>query len=588
MISRRNFLSIILMITIMLFMFQSTMIMRDNNQYNDNTHITNTSLNSNDAFLSQNIQKHYVLFIGDKGCKMENKVSQWASYAKYNYVVQENLTTLAQVPSLIVLQSEKYAVDHIDALQNFVSKGSVIVVGNLKDTSMISDSRELQNFLGIRNIKKQKVQLKGIRLLEDLLISDEKDYQTNKKNMQDLELQVPWYQTSAGTKSYMLGILSDKNVKNEDLPSLIWRNGYKKGSVYSVVGNYLTTNSCFGILTGMMAQANEIYAYPVINAQNLSIIGYPDFSNENNKKLNSMYSENISGINRDIILPSLISLSQKTQKKMTVFMQSQYNYQNNISSDTKDVSFYLKQLKEQNGEAGISLDYTKIDTLKNKISQDNSFFSKGTNKYTYGTAYLKEKDLDSFFDLKNYSCIKDINTLMMDEDDNKKFIDYTKKGNCTIQRSTSNLTDYKYSNDLNMKSLESAFAYSNASINMKKVYFPKNSNDQWQNISNKVSTNLSSYWKNYEQFDNTTLSKSDARIRKFLNLNYSQSISKDILHLSVSKKNTYFIVRIQNKQIKSIKGATFKEIKEGVYLVHAKDKNVYIRYGSLSLPYKGE
>ena len=63
-------------------------------------------------------------------------------------------------------------------------------------------------------------------------------------------------------------------IRNEDVPSLIWRNGIDNGSVFAVCGDYMKDSTAIGILDGMMAEANTYYIYPVVNAQNLACLLY--------------------------------------------------------------------------------------------------------------------------------------------------------------------------------------------------------------------------------------------------------------------------------------------------------------------------
>ena len=588
MISKRNFFSITLIMIVLLFLFQFSMVVRDtNNDYNVNSNVSKSEFKSKDAFESKAVEKNYVLYVGNKDSKIENKASQWATYSKYNFVTKNKMDSVSNIPKLIILESEEYIDGYIDQLHDYASQGCVIVVAKIKDVHKVSQSKSLQSFLGIQKVKQEKIHLKGIKLFKDLLIGDETLYQAQtkkeKKERQDLKLDVPWIQTTSGTKTYMVGMLSKKydKVKNENLPTLVWRNGYKGGSIYCVVGNYLEKNAGLGFLTGMMSQANEVYAYPVVNAQNLSIIGYPDFADENNDKMFKMYSA--TGVSRDVFLPSLISLSQNAKMKMTWFIQPQYNYLDGISPNSQDIVFYLKQLNEQDSEAGLSLNYTKISSFKSKLNEDEAFLSNQKNKYLYASCYVKEKDFSKLS--KNaYPILKDVKTLVLDENQTKPILSYDRK-NHTIQRLTSDISDYKYSDDLNMQGIQSSLGYTNAYLNMKKVYDPTSKKDDWQKLQEKASSNLLTYWKDYKTFESTTISKSEARVRKFLSLNYSQKLKGDTFTLNTTKKNSYFICRIQNKKIKEISGGTYKKVRDGIFLIHAKDKNVKIILEDSSLKY---
>ena len=108
----------------------------------------------------------------------------------------------------------------------------------------------------------------------------------------------------------MVGLLpeeSEANVKNEDLPTLIWRNGMDNGSVVAVVGDYLKDSSASGLLDGMLAEASRLTRspYPIVNAQNLSMVDFPVFADENSGEIQRLYSQRTTGMVRDIMWPSL-------------------------------------------------------------------------------------------------------------------------------------------------------------------------------------------------------------------------------------------------------------------------------------------
>ena len=156
----------------------------------------------------------------------------------------------------------------------------------------------------------------------------------------------------------MVGLLpeeSGKDVENEDLPTLIWRNGMDKGSVFAVVGDYLKDSSASGFLDGMLAEAFPYALYPVVNAQNLSMVDFPVFADENNGEIQKLYSESVTGMVRDIMWPSLISITEQSGMKMTCFVEPQEDYLDEIEPNGVFMEFYLKQMKEQDAEAGLSL-----------------------------------------------------------------------------------------------------------------------------------------------------------------------------------------------------------------------------------------
>ena len=75
---------------------------------------------------------------------------------------------------------------------------------------------------------------------------------------------MPWYQVGSGTKTYMVGLLDQskqkETVENEELPTLIWRNGIRNGSIFCVVGDYMKDSTALGLLDGMVAEASSYFS----------------------------------------------------------------------------------------------------------------------------------------------------------------------------------------------------------------------------------------------------------------------------------------------------------------------------------------
>lgn len=70
-------------------------------------------------------------------------------------------------------------------------------------------------------------------------------------------------------------------------------------------------STALGLLNGMITEASEYYIYPVVNAQNLSMINFPAFADENDEEMMKLYSQSVTGMTRDIMWPSLISIVEK-------------------------------------------------------------------------------------------------------------------------------------------------------------------------------------------------------------------------------------------------------------------------------------
>ena len=468
----------------------------------------------------------------------------------------------------------------------------IIVFGCLEDVEDIQADDELRDFLGISRVVSKETELIGVRLFEGLLLGGEVTYETpedkEEKDRQDLQLNVPWYQVGSGTKTYMVGVLDIEKINghivNEELPTLIWRNGIQNGSVFCVVGDYMKDSTALGLLDGMVTEASQYYIYPVVNAQNLSMINFPVFANENNEQMMELYSQSITGMVRDIMWPSLVSIVEKSGLKMTCFMQPQTDYEDGVEPDSKDLVFYLKQMKEQNAEAGLSLQYKNAGSLNDKLNQDAEFFRKANSSYKYGAAFTEEEDLDTVKRLINTELMKNVSTLVCEYTEDEPVISYC-TDSVTLQSVTSDGMNYTYSGDIRMRSIQSSLGYTNVMLNMQDIFWPKRKKDRWQTMQRRFSSNLLTYWKKFKDFDSTTLSESNTRTRTFLNLDFSESRTDDEITVKTTETGSWFILRTHGEEIKDIEGGTQKKLEDDAYLIQAQDVTVKIQLETAGLHY---
>lgn len=600
MVSKRKFFSIAIMMFVLFFLFQFSMVLRDSkNTYDINSSLTKKKADGENQWTPSDSvtgADSSVVFVGNKAGDMGTAVSRWCTYAKRKLISCKSVSTYKSddknLPEMMILESEKYADgDNLTTLETLEKKGVIIVFGCLENAKNIQNNKALMKFLGIQKVVAEETHLAGVKLFEGLLLGGEVTYNTSKdkeeKKRQDLELDVPWYQVGSGTKTYMVGLLDEKtgkNVENEDLPTIIWRNGIDYGSVFAVVGDYMKGSTALGLLDGMRAEALQYTIYPIVNAQNLSMVNFPVFADENNTEMLKLYSQSVTGIARDIMWPALISVVEKSDMKMTCFIQPQADYTDDIEPKSGNLEFYLKQMKEQSAEAGISLEYQKLDKAEDKVTKDTEFFENEKINYRFGAAFAKEKDLKGILKDTDSGLLGDVGTLVCDYTENQPVVSYY-SDSVTLQTVTSDGMNYAYSDDIRMRSIQTALGYTNVMLDMYDIFWPQEKTDRWEVMQKRFSSNLLTYWKNFRDFDSTTLSESNARIRTFLNLAYSQSREDNTITLQTSEAGSWFILRTHGEEIDEIDGGSQTEIEADAYLICAEDTTVKIRLKEQELYY---
>ena len=130
-----------------------------------------------------------------------------------------------------------------------------------------------------------------------------------------------------------------------------------------------------------------------------------------------------------------------------------------------------------------------------------------------------------------------------------------------------------------------ALAYTCRMLDMYDIFWPQEKTDRWEVMQKRFSSNLLTYWKNFRDFDSTTLSESNARIRTFLNLAYSQSREDNTITLRTSEPGSWFVLRTHGEEIGEIDGGSQTEIEDDAYLICAENTTVKIQLKESGLYY---
>lgn len=591
MVSRRNFATITIMLIILLFMFQFTGVMKDKlskygiNEYKESA---TTELTKKDMYLAsgQNIQKTAgVLYIGNSEA-VKNTVKWWCTYSKREFQTADSFDGIvsedSRLPDILVLDGTCLNTrDNIKAVSDAAEKGVNVIVSGLPDAEEIEKNDRLRKLLGIRYVEQNEVTLDGIHLFEGFLLGGEVIYQAKdeeEEKNQDMDLKIPWYVTGEGTKSYMVGILSDVRPDSGRQPAIIWRNGLENACVFCINGDYLKDNSGIGILDAMMTEAYSFEIYPVINAQNLVIANYPGFASENENKMGKMYSQSQKALFREIIWPSLVAIERKIDAKLTCMMTPQFDYGDENEPREGEVAYYLKLLKEEYGEAGLSSGNVSGTGLSEKMEKDETFWEKETPDYCFQSLYLQNEDeLGAALECEEFDGIRTIVTRESQTSD-EPIVSFAGE-EVTLQRATGDGVNHTFMDDFRQRCIQTALGYSNTVWDLLAAAYPEKKDDAWEILSKEAASNICTYQKPFTAFDETTISKSDQRIRRFLALSYSAESEDNMISLHVDglEEEAWFLLHTGTREAEDIQGGSFSVVEDGVYLICAKEDEVKIR-----------
>ena len=264
MISRRNFFTMTILMSVIFFLCMFLNNMKDfSNDYKENAFATGTAEDypskvniyvpdgqrkeqkttdetagetAGEAPIS--VSRNRVACIGEEGGMPAKVVREWASYTKRDFAGYQTLAscdhgeTGKELLEMLVIDSAYVDWENeteTDFLLGCIKGGTHLVFATLPDVSVIRDCRQVRELLGIREVVQEETAVSGIHLYEGFLLGGEMVYQAEEKEerkWQDMELTFPWYQLTSGTKVYMKGISKEEEADPEEDPVVIWRKSF--------------------------------------------------------------------------------------------------------------------------------------------------------------------------------------------------------------------------------------------------------------------------------------------------------------------------------------------------------------------------
>ncbi len=571
-LSRRDFFSILLMMLALFFLFQFSQIVKSvGNQYDENDHIMESNLKASD--ISAAGEGECVWIIGAEDGKIMDSASQWCVYAKYrkacfDYIPEPDMD--GNVKAIIIDSKTVDIQGKTEMLYELAKMGATMIFANIPDPQYIEEDTRLQELLGINSIIETNTHITGFQMFEGFLLGGEAVYnaktEEEKEHFEDIETEIPWYETGVGTKTYVVGLMDENLVTPYDFPKIIWRSYYNGTYIYAVNGDYCEGMMGIGMYDSMMYDVSDYYIYPVVNANNVIMADFPYLSNENNEKIREIYSRNVEGFQKDIAWPGIVAMATKRDFSMTCFFSPRYDYSGD-SEYGNDLKFYLQQMKEIGAEAGKSVDFCGDITLEEKIKSDSEFYAGEDTKYEYRCAYIHEWDPELPALLEKYGT--PAKTIVCGVRGDEPVLSFCTE-DTTLQYATNSADNYTFKNSLLYRSLLTSIGYSNVLIDAKTVIWPEKEEDEWQNYFDNVYSFMTTYWTDDNGFDDTTISESDYRIRNMLAVKYSSERTEHKISLNTENVDeSWFILRTHEEEVESVENGDFTQIEEDAYLIHA-------------------
>ncbi len=616
MISRRNFFIITILMSVVFFLCMFINNLKDrSNDYSTNTFVTGTaedypsrvniyvpeSLRDGGESVKEtaedkagagtvSVTRGKVVCIGDEKDMLQDVVKEWAAYTKRDAAGYDSISLYEEAekgrghPEMLVIDSA-----HIDwknkketeFLENQAGQGTNLIFATLPDVSVIKSNRQLRELLGIRKVEQAETTVEGVHLYGGFLLGGEMVYKTEKKEeqkFQDMELTFPWYKLTSGTKVYMKGIPGDEEVEKEDYPVLVWRKSCGPAYVFAVNGGYMQGVEGLGLLSAMSSEMYPYEIYPVVNAQNIILAGFPGVADENREELEKYYGRSLKLLYQENIWPAIDTSLQDYQIGVTCMMTPQYDYSDNKHPDPKQLKYYMKILHEKSVEIGLSGMNVSHTRVKEKLAKDQKFINEVAGNYEFASFYAGDMDQREIMAALQEDILSSVRTIVRgyDEED-ASLLGYISEY-ITEQKAVINGPEYTFSQDFRTRCLETALGYLSMCCDMERIAYPESDKDSWDELAVEFVKNVDVIGQSFDGFDKTTTAESDVRIRDFLALDYTESQKENEIHLRTNGTDgtVWFIFRSYANTIKEVEGGSFKELEEGVCLIEAKSKDITV------------
>ena len=587
MISRRRFISILMMITALFLLFQGPQIIRERwNQYGTNKFAELEVIPDDLAWDDTKQCSGSAVFLGSAESDSWKTAAEWALYTKRKLYQTDSFDEILDNKDtgfdLVIIDKELWNSSTLEAdVRRLTESGIPVLFSQLPDYKRIDESEEAKSLLGIQFLQEPSVTLEGIHLFEGFFLGGERIYQpvTEEENyLQDLDLEMTWYVLGARTETYMMGMVTREGFNNEYMPPVIWSCWNDDSKVYAIEGEYFSDHMIgIGILDAVLADVKDYFVYPCINSQQFSIVNFPDLSDENKTTMQKIYSRNSLGVLHNIVLPGLISDVDANQFQVSAYIMPEYDYSDQNNPVMWEISYYLQKLGEVNAEACYSTEHNDTVTLEDKLGKDLQAFQEVPD-YRICAVYATLEELEAV-DTQIAGAFPDVRTISTPYTPDSTLISFLPSGR-TRQVGTAEVTKFTYTSDLEQIGAETALGYANIQMDLKKVIWPQDEEDYWEKASKRYFSVADTYWKNYSAFTNTTATLADQRARNLLALSYTEEENDDgdiVLHVEGFSGEAPFIFRIHGRSIVEMSGGTFKEIEKGAWLLTVTDENAVIK-----------
>lgn len=247
----------------------------------------------------------YVILYGEQPDSERGVVLQMLDKMKKSYIAEAGIETVAEeqkeAAKAFILTTDAVSEKTWEEVLKLTREyGSQLLCTSLKEEGENGYQKEI----GIFTQEAEK-EIDGMIIFEGLFAQGMVYYDDLPMRVRDIRLD------ASCTK-----LIQEKNSEGREqrnLVPLLWRKQYGKGRIYVVNAPFFSEKSGIGILAGILADMEPVFAYPVVNAKAVLLDNYPEYENVDADMLLSRYSRTPVMFVRDVVWPAMDKIAHKNQ-----------------------------------------------------------------------------------------------------------------------------------------------------------------------------------------------------------------------------------------------------------------------------------
>lgn len=509
---------------------------------------------------------------------------EWCVYNKYFYKIFTSLPAAEDLADfeVVLFGGYKLTARDCEQLYAYAEMGKTMIFTQPPEYQEISSNQKLAAFFGIRAAINKEIIADGIKIFSDFMINKVREYKKDDYygNQDDTQVSIPYYTLAAGYEVYAVGMLENQEeleIEDKDLPPLLWRSITKKSFVFVINSDIFHGTALLGVLTGFMAHERECYVHPIVNAQTISLLNYPYFSDENSEQAQRLYSRTSEAVARDLLWPNVVQILKNYGNSYGFFAAGQLDYLDTVGPKGDYLEFYLREINKLPGDIGLSLDQVSKISLEDMISANENFFAEHLPDYNFTALYAAGFDMDEVKSCLDQEFLGDIRLVMSDYTEGDSLISFLKEDVISVKFI---LDGYQHEtmDDLRMCCIENALGMCNVKVDIGRVIYPENSLDEWNKLSLQWSRG-DTYFEDYSMLDMVSIYELEKRIKRFMALDYTYEYHENTIdiHIDHFDEEAYFMLYICSKSIEAVENGSAEAVSSTAYLIKAAEADVRIR-----------